>query len=65
MLIIVTGGVGFIGSHTTIELIKAGHSVVVVDNLSNSSQEALNRVAQITGSFVPFVNADIRDRGAL
>ncbi len=65
MVILVTGGSGFIGSHTTIELINAGHSVVVVDNLSNSSAEAVRRVEQITGKSVQFFNADIRDRDSL
>ena len=47
--ILVTGGTGFIGSHTTVELIEAGYQVVIVDNLSNSCQESLNRVEKITG----------------
>ncbi len=62
MNILVTGGAGFIGSHTLIELIKSGHSPVVVDNLSNSSRESLRRVETITGQAVPFYNVDIRDR---
>ena len=62
MNILLTGGAGYIGSHTIIELDKAGHSVVVVDNLVNSKPEALNRVAKIIGKTVPFVEADIRDR---
>ena len=49
MNIIVTGGTGYIGSHTVVELINAGHSVHVIDNLSNSSKKSLARVAQITG----------------
>ena len=65
MNILVTGGAGYIGSHTIIELINAGHSVVTVDNLSNSSEESLRRVEQITGAAVPFIKADIRDRDAL
>ena len=65
MNILVTGGAGFIGSHTLIELISAGHSVVVVDNLSNSSKESLRRVETITGKEVPFYKTDIRDRSAL
>ena len=65
MNILLTGGAGYIGSHTIIELDKAGHSVVVVDNLVNSKPEALNRVAKITGKTVPFVEADIRDRQAM
>ena len=66
MNILVTGGAGFIGSHTLIELYKAGHTALVVDNLYNANPEALRRVAQIIGiPEVPFVKADIRDRQAL
>lgn len=65
MRILVTGGVGYIGSHTVVELQNAEHDVVVVDNLSNSNKIALERVAQITGKNVPFYEADIRDRAAL
>lgn len=63
--ILVTGGTGFIGSHTLIELIAEGHSVVVVDNLSNSNPESLRRVESITGQTVPFYRGDIRDREGL
>ncbi len=62
MKILVTGGAGYIGSHTVIELINAGHSVVVVDNLVNSSRIALQRVEQIVGRKVAFYETDIRDR---
>ena len=62
MNILVTGGAGYIGSHTIIELITAGHSVVVVDNLVNSSVEALRRVEKITEQQIPFHKVDIRDR---
>ena len=65
MAILVTGGAGFIGSHTVIELQNAGYDVVVVDNLCNSSEKCLERVEQITGKKVPFYKADIRDREAL
>ncbi len=65
MHILVTGGAGYIGSHTIVELLNAGHSVVAVDNLANSSAEALRRVEEITGKPVPFVNCDIRDREGL
>ncbi|MBE5895777.1 MAG: UDP-glucose 4-epimerase GalE [Lachnospiraceae bacterium] len=65
MSILVTGGTGYIGSHTVVELISAGYEVVVLDNLSNSSQESLRRVEEITGKEVPFFEADISDRDAL
>ena len=65
MTILLTGGAGYIGSHTIIELDKAGHDVVVVDNLVNSNPEALRRVAKIIGKEVPFVKADVRDRAAM
>lgn len=61
MNILVTGGSGYIGSHTIIELINNGHSVVVVDNLSNSSQESLRRVEKLTNSKIPFYKIDLRD----
>lgn len=61
----VTGGTGFIGSHTLVELIEAGHDVVVVDNLVNSSAESLNRVAKITGTEPVFYEGDIRDQDLL
>ena len=65
MKILVTGGAGYIGSHTTLELLKAGHDVVVVDNLCNSSEEALRRVAELAGKAPKFYNLDIRDEAAL
>ncbi len=65
MKILVTGGAGFIGSHTLVELFAAGHDAVVVDNLSNSSPVALERVERITGRRIPFYKADILDRPAL
>jgi UDP-glucose 4-epimerase len=66
MNILVTGGAGYIGSHTIIELYKAGHTAVVVDNLSNSNREALRRAAEIIGiAEVPFYHVDIRDREGL
>ena len=65
MNILVTGGAGFIGSHTLIELIAEGQAVAVVDNLSNSNPEALHRVESITGQAVPFYKVDIRDREGL
>lgn len=65
MAILVTGGAGYIGSHTTVQLLEAGHDVVVLDNLSNSHPKSLERVRQITGKDVVFVQADVRDRDAL
>jgi UDP-glucose 4-epimerase len=65
MKILVTGGAGYIGTHTVVELQNAGYEVVVVDNLSNSSEKALERVEKITGKKVPFYKADILDREAL
>ena len=65
MAILVTGGAGFIGSHTVVELQEAGYDVVVLDNLSNSSVVSLERVKKITGKKVPFYKADILDREAL
>ena len=65
MRILVTGGAGYIGSHTLLALHKAGHEAVVLDNLSNSSEIALDRVALLTGRKPEFVKADIRDRAAL
>jgi len=65
MKILVTGGAGYIGSHTCIELINAGHDVVVVDNLSNSNKEALTRVEEIAGKKITFYEVDIRDYDAL
>ena len=64
-MILITGGAGYIGSHTCVELIAAGHQVVVVDNLSNSRIEALRRVEKITGKPVPLVIADVSDRYAM
>jgi len=65
MSILVTGGAGYIGSHTVVELQNAGYEVVVVDNLVNSSREALKRVEKITGKPVTFYEADINDKEAL
>ena len=66
MNILVTGGAGFIGSHTLIELYNAGHTAVVIDNLSNSSRKSLERVAEILGiPEIPFYQVDIRDREGL
>lgn len=65
MSILVTGGAGYIGSHTCLELLKAGYEVTVVDNLCNSSEEAVKRVEKIAGKSVKFYQADILDREAL
>lgn len=65
MRILVTGGAGYIGSHTCIELLEQGHEVVVVDNLCNSSRVSLERVEAITGKTVTFYEADLLDRAAL
>ena len=65
MRILVTGGAGFIGSHTVVELQQAGYDVVVLDNLCNASEKVIPRVEAITGKKVPFYKADILDREAL
>ena len=65
MAILVTGGAGYIGSHTVVELQNSGYDVVVVDNLCNSSEKSLERVEKITGKPVKFYKADILDREAL
>ncbi|MCK4087996.1 UDP-glucose 4-epimerase GalE [Acinetobacter radioresistens] len=63
--VLVTGGAGYIGSHTCIELLQAGHEVIVLDNLSNSSEEALHRVQQLTQKSLVFIQGDIRDHQVL
>ena len=65
MAILVTGGAGYIGSHTCVELLNAGKEVVVIDNLDNSSAEALSRVEKITGKKITFYENDVRDEAAL
>lgn len=65
MSILITGGAGFIGSHTLVELLNEGKEVIVLDNLSNSSKKSLDRVTEITGKPVKFYEADILDRDAL
>ena len=64
MKILVSGGAGYIGTHTCVALLEAGYDVVVADNLINASREALRRVEEITGKTVPFVKADLCDRRA-
>lgn len=61
-MILVTGGAGYIGTHTCVELLNAGHELVVLDNFSNSSRESLRRVEMITGKVVPCVTGDVRDQ---
>lgn len=63
--ILVTGGAGYIGSHTTLALLEAGHNVIVLDNLANSSLESLRRVERICGRAATFIEGDIRDRTLL
>ena len=65
MKILVTGGAGYIGSHTALELLKDGHEVVIVDNLSNSSEEAVRRIQTLSGKKVKFYKSDIRDKAVL
>ncbi|MCU8073277.1 MULTISPECIES: UDP-glucose 4-epimerase GalE [Shewanella] len=65
MTILVTGGAGYIGTHTVVELLNAGNDVIVLDNLSNSSIEALNRVERITGKSVTFYQGDILNKALL
>ena len=65
MKILTTGGAGFIGSHTCVELLNSGYDVVVVDNLCNSKEESIRRIEQITGKQVSFYKADLLDREAL
>jgi len=65
MKILVTGGTGYIGSHTCIELIQSGYEIVVVDNLCNSSLESLRRVESLVGRNIPFHKVDVRDKSSL
>ena len=65
MAILVTGGAGYIGTHTCVELLNAGYEIVVVDNFSNSKPEALNRVREITGKDFTFYEADLLDKEAV
>ena len=65
MNVLLTGGTGFIGSHTAVELIAAGHSVVIADNLANSSASVVDRIEQITGTRPAFYQIDVADKAAL
>ena len=65
MHVLVTGGAGFIGSHTVVELLQAGYEVVIIDNFSNSSPLVLSRIEEITGKRPLLIEGDIRDRALL
>ena len=65
MKILLTGGAGYIGSHTAIELYSAGHEVVIVDNLVNSKEEVIKKIDEISGKQTPFIKADVRDHAAM
>jgi UDP-glucose 4-epimerase len=65
MNILLTGGTGYIGSHTAVVLIEAGHNIVLLDNLSNSQKDVVDRLQQITGKVIPFVKGDVRDTSLL
>ena len=65
MKIFVTGGAGFIGGHTSLELLQKGHSLLLFDDLSNSSLEAVNRVQELAGKLLEFVQGDVRDFDSL
>ncbi len=65
MIVLVTGGAGYIGSHACVELQKAGHKAVIIDNLCNASPTAIDRIEAITGQRPVFVKSDVRDRGAV
>ena len=65
MKILVTGGAGYIGSHTCVEMLNSGYEIVVIDNLDNSSEKALKRVEKITGKIIKFYENDVRDKDAL
>ena len=65
MNILVTGGAGYIGSHTCVALLEAGHSVVVVDNLVNSKEETIGKIEKITGKKVVFIKGDVTEEDVL
>ena len=65
MNVLVTGGAGYIGSHTCIELLESGYGVVVIDNLCNSNSKSLDRVRELTGKDVAFYEGDVRDEALL
>ena len=65
MTVLVTGGAGYIGSHAAVELLDSGYDIIVVDNLSNSKQEAINRVKELTGKDFPFYEVNLLDFNAI
>ncbi|MBQ9921026.1 MAG: SDR family NAD(P)-dependent oxidoreductase, partial [Clostridia bacterium] len=65
MNVLVTGGMGYIGSHTCVELIQSGHTPIIIDNLSNSKPEVLEKINEITGKNTTFYEGDVADRGLL
>jgi UDP-glucose 4-epimerase len=65
MRVLLAGGAGFIGSHTAVSLVEAGHEVVIVDNYSNSCEEAVNRVEKLTNTKIPHYEADVKDKKAM
>ncbi len=65
MNILLTGGTGYIGSHTAVVLIEAGHNVVLFDNLSNSRRDVVDRLKKITQQDIPFIEGDVRDTALL
>ena len=65
MVVLLAGGAGYIGSHTAVELINAGHEVVIVDDYSNSCPESIKRVEEITGKSIVSYEADVKDKAAL
>jgi UDP-glucose 4-epimerase len=65
MTILVTGGTGYIGSHTVVQLLAAGHDVLILDNLCNSKAKVVDRIAQIAGKMPGFIEGDVRDRSLL
>lgn len=65
MAVLVTGGAGYIGSHTCVELLEAGYEVVVIDNLYNASRKSIDRIKEITGKDLTFYEGDILDRDIL
>ncbi|MDD6219986.1 MAG: SDR family NAD(P)-dependent oxidoreductase, partial [Clostridia bacterium] len=65
MSILITGGAGFIGSHTCVELLNAGYDIIILDNFVNSKPESLKRIKELSGKDFKFYEADIRDTAAL